>query len=132
MKRSETIALYTEAFLEGKDDVARQKFEAKNDNQKYAAIMTWKRRKALSSASEKPSAATVITSLKNIKKTIAELSDLPSKDSEKILALLDAIREDVNNFEYIKKGQLLKKLRNQRSSLDREIEQLENEGVKEC
>lgn len=132
MKKSETIALYREAFLEGKDEIDRRKFEEKGEDRQYAAVMAWKRRKALAAAADKNNPGMIAATIKNLRKTLVELPELPPKEAEKLLSLADALRDDIANFELIKKGQLLRKLRSQRSSLDREIEQLENKGVKEC
>lgn len=132
MKKTETIALYRDAFLEGKDEIDRRKFEEKDIDRQYAAVMAWKRRKTLAEAAGNSSAASIAAMLKNARKSVAELPELSPKESERLLALVDSLREDIAGFEFIKKGRLLRALRSQRSSLDKEIEQLEREGVKEC
>ncbi|MDE6532959.1 MAG: hypothetical protein K2M27_05440 [Muribaculaceae bacterium] len=133
MKRHETIALYREAFLEGKDEIDRRRFDEKPEDKQYAAIMAWKRRQSLSSESrDKVSAAAIAESLKRVKKDVEMLTELSQKDSEKLKAIIDSIDYDIVNFDLIQKGKRLRMLKSQRSSLDREIEILESEGVKEC
>jgi len=132
MKKTETIALYRDTFLEGRDEIDRRKFDEKNVDKQYASIMAWKRRKELANTTNKISVSSISGILKNVKKTIVELPELQTKDAEKLVALVDAIKSEIADFEIIKKGQLLRKLRSQRNSLDKEIEQLENAGVKEC
>lgn len=132
MKKSETIALYRDAFLEGKDEIDRRKFEEKTEDKQYAAIMAWKRRKSLSESAVDNSAAGIIDVLKKARKNILSIQNLSAKDSEKIAKLAEALADDVKNFDLIKKGRRLRELKSQRSSLDREIEILESEGVKEC
>lgn len=133
MKKSETIAMYRDAFLEGKDEIDRRRFDEKTEDKQYAAVMAWKRRLALSSGPrEKSSAAAIADSLKRIKKEIEQLTDLSPREATKIHAMIESISYDITNFDLIKKGRRLRQLKSQRQNLDREIELLENEGVKEC
>ena len=133
MKKSDTIALYRDAYLEGKDEIDRRKFEEKPDDKKYAAIMAWKRRQTLSAEMrDKPSVNTLVETLKKICKDIENLPELSPKDASKLQALTESITYNITNFDMIKKGQRLRMLKSQRSSLDKEIEILESEGVKEC
>jgi len=133
MKKSETIAMYRDAFLEGKDEIDRRRFDEKTEDKQYAAVMAWKRRLALSSEPrEKSSAAAIADSLKRIKKEIEQLTDLSPREATKIHAMIESISYDITNFDLIKKGRRLRQLKSQRQNLDREIELLENEGVKEC
>ncbi len=133
MKKSETIAMYRDAFLEGKDEIDRRRFDEKSEDKQYAAVMAWKRRLALSSDSrEKSSAAAIADSLKRIKKDVEQLADLSPRDASKIQSIIESIAYDITNFDLIKKGRRLRQLKSQRLTLDREIELLENEGVKEC
>ncbi len=125
MKKSDTIALHKEAFLEGKDEIDRRRFEEKSLDKQYGSIMAWKRRQNLAKAPNDKSAATIINSLKAAWKMIPELQELPQKEAEKMLSLAESIASDVKNFDLIKKSQLLDKLKSQRESLDREIEMLE-------
>ena len=125
MKKSDTIALYKEAVLEGKDEIDRRRFEEKPLDKQYGSIMAWKRRQNLAKAPNDKSAATIINSLKAAWKMIPELQELPQKEAEKMLSLAESIASDVKNFDLIKKSQLLDKLKSQRESLDREIEMLE-------
>lgn len=133
MRKVDTVALYREAFLEGKDNEAREKFDAKDLDRQYIAIMNWKRRqKALAEVNDANSAASLIASLKGIKKSIATLPEISSKEADKIISTLNAIGDDVKNFEAIRKSRRLAELKSQRFSLEREIRMLEDEGVKEC
>lgn len=132
MKKSETIALYKEAFLEGKDEIDRRKFEEKSEDKQYGSIMAWKRRREMTAESnDKNSTANIASCIKSANKAVLSLPELSQKDAAKLLDLAESLASDIKNFDLIKKGQLLRKLKSQRQSIDREIELLENEGVKE-
>lgn len=136
MKKSDTIALYRDAYLEGRDEVDRRNFEEKDENRQYAAIMSWKRRQEIAAgAKEAVNANTpngVYDLVKKAHKALLALNELQQKDQLRLMEAVDRLKEDTDNFEQILKGRRLKELRAQLSNLNREIEQLENEGVQEC
>ncbi len=132
MKREDTIAMYREDFLKGKTEAQCKKFDEKDINKQYGSIMAWKRREGLSKSRPRKapmSSASILDELKRVKKNIPAL-DLSEKDIEKTLAILASIQEDLKNFEDTKKAQRLRDLKSKRSSLDREIQELEQTVVK--
>lgn len=136
MKKSETIALYRDAYLEGRDEVDRRNFEEKDESRQYAAIMSWKRRQEIA-AGAKETANTnnpngVYDLIKKTHKALLALNELSQKDQLRLMEAVDRLKDDTYNFEQILKGRRLRELRAQLSNLNREIEQLENEGVQEC
>lgn len=75
MKKTETIALYRDAFLEGKDEETRRKFDEKDINKQYSSIIAWRRRRNISSDDdEQPSAALALELLKKAKKLSTPLT----------------------------------------------------------
>lgn len=135
MKKSETIALYIEEFLEGRSEEERQRFHEKDLAKQYSSIMAWKRRRDLASNADNLSSVTsMFETLKKIRKAIPNLEVLPQKDADKLRGVLNEIHDDINNFDRIKKGQLLRELENEREkiarqgeNIDRQIEALRQE-----
>lgn len=132
MKKSETIALYRDVYLEGRDEIDRRSFEEKDEARQYAAIMSWRRRQELAATGKEASPSLVLETVKKARKLLLALNELAPKDRERLSSATAELKEDIDNFDLILKGRRLRELRSQRSSLDKEIEQLENEGVKEC
>lgn len=129
MKRTETIAHYKEAFLEGKSDEIRANFENKDINKQYASIVAWKRRQA-GKSDNGVTVSSIVELLRNAKKAISQLSDLSDKDTEKIASLCNEVAEEAANFDMIKKSRKLRQLKEQQDSIARAIAELEEEGVK--
>ena len=136
--RSETIAEYRDEFLSSKSDDYKNKFNEKTLDQQYAAIANWKKNaKNLGMATKdlaKVTAATVMSYLKDAHKKLQKLETLTPKEAEKIVGLLDSVKGVVDNFDRLKKQQLIEVLKNekeklakQNSDLDRQIEKLQNE-----
>lgn len=132
MKKSETIALYRDAYLEGKDEIDRRSFEEKDEARQYAAIMSWRRRQEQAATDREASPSAVLEAVKKARKVLLALNELAPKDRERLSAATAELKNDIDNFEIILKGRRLRELRSQRSSLDKEIEQLESEGIEEC
>lgn len=135
MKRADTIALYKEQYLSGRDEIDRRKFEEKDEQRQYSAIMAWRnRRKAAEQRSDAAEAtpASVAEMLKSAKRAVESFDELSDKDSERLIAALNELKTEITDFDLIRKTRKLKQLRAQRQDLDREIERLESEGVKEC
>lgn len=136
--KSDTIAEYREAFLAGKSEDYRKKFDEKNENQQYAAISHWKSSaKNFAGATKdlaKVTATTVVSYLKDAHKKLKDLETLSPKESAKIISVLDSVKDTIDNFSRLKKEQLLdtlksekEKLQKQGMDLDRQIEALQNE-----
>lgn len=138
LKKNETIAKFRDEFLAEKSDDYKSKFDQKNQEQQYIAIMNWKRKaKALSNATgdlAKVTMANVIAHLKNAHKSLANLTELSPNQAIKVQALLDNVKDTIDNFDRIKKQQLLATLQKKKESLvkegddlNRQIEALQNE-----
>ncbi|MCH5227079.1 MAG: hypothetical protein J1F16_04590 [Muribaculaceae bacterium] len=136
--RSETVAQNLEDFLATKSEEYKNKFYQKNLDQQYAAIAAWKRNaKNLGMATKdlaKVTAATVVSYLKDAHKKLQKLESLSPKEAQKIQDVLDAVKSSIDNFDRVKKQQLLdmyrsekEKLAKQGSDLDRKIEELQNQ-----
>lgn len=136
--KSETIAEYRNEFLAEKSEDYRNQFDQKNENQQYAAINHWLRSaKNLGGATKnlaKVTAATVISYLKDAHKKLEKLDNLSPKEAQKIQDLLDKVKGAINDFDRIKKQQLIevlksekKKLAKQNEDLDRQIQKLQNQ-----
>lgn len=126
MKKTDTIALYIDEYMSGKSDEDRNKFLEKPVDKQYAAIMAWKRRKEIAGASGSPaSPAAMMEVLKKIKKTIPELDNLSQKDADKLRSTLNEIIYDIDNFDKIKKAQLLRELENEKDRISRQGEDLD-------
>ncbi len=132
MKKSETIAMYRDAYLEGKDEIDRRSFEEKDEARQYAAIMSWRRRQEQAATDREASPSAVLEAVKKARKVLLALNELAPKDRERLSAATAELKADIDNFDIILKGRRLRELRSQRSSLDKEIELLESEGLQEC
>lgn len=136
--RSETVEKLRDEFLNTKSEEYRNKFNQKNIDQQYAAIANWKRNaKNLSMATKdlaKVTATNVVAYLKDAHKKLQKLETLTPKEAQKILNLLDKVKGSVDNFDRIKKQQLLVSLKNEKAKLakqgndlDKQIEELQNQ-----
>ena len=136
--KAATVAQYRDQFLAEKSDDYKNKFDQKNLDQQYAAIANWKNNaKKFGMATKdlvKVSAKTVMGYLKDAHKNLVKLENLNPKEQEKIVALLDKVKDTINNFDRVKKEQLLNNLKNEKEKLakqgcdlDRKIEELQNQ-----
>ncbi|MDE5874497.1 MAG: hypothetical protein K2H15_02525 [Muribaculaceae bacterium] len=129
MKKTETIALYKEAFLAGKDEETRRRFEEKDVEKQYGSIIAWRRRQKKSQSEQEETdvmtPAAIIDCLKKIKKNIPDLPTLGQTEAEKLLSLTGEIADDVRNFERIKKSQLLSRLESEQQEIDRQRNSLQ-------
>ena len=132
MKKSETIALYRDAYLEGRDEIDRRAFEEKDEARQYAAIMSWRRRQEQAATDREASPAAVLEAVKRARKVLLALTELAPKERERLSAATAELKNDIDNFDLILKGRRLRELRSQRDSLAKEIEMLESEGIQEC
>ena len=93
MKKSETIALYRDAYLEGRDEIDRRAFEEKDEARQYAAIMSWRRRQEQAATDREASPAAVLEAVKRARKVLLALTELaPKADSYKHLKLPTILR----------------------------------------
>lgn len=140
MRRSktDTINELRDQFLAEKSDDYKNKFNQKTVDQQYAAIANWKRNaKNLGEATKdlaKVTAASVIAYLKDAHNKLTKLETLTPKEAQKIQNVIDSVKDSIDNFDKIKKKQLLKvlesqkkKLAEQNQNLDRQIQELQNE-----
>lgn len=127
MKKTDTIALYRDEYLAGKDDEARRAFDEKSVERQYSCIVTWRRRRKLTApAKNDTSSPTAIAdSLRKLRDALHALPSLADSDRQKILEAAEAVADDVRNFDRIKKGQLLRELQSEQEKMNREREQLE-------
>ncbi len=137
MKKTDTIALYRDAYLAGRDEVDRRAFEEKDVARQYAAIMSWKRRQELAAGatnrqSAQGSVASIIEGVRNASKALQSMEELSPRDAERLSEAVTQLRYELENFDTIRKGRRLRELRSRRQELDREIGLLESEGVEEC
>lgn len=126
MKKTETIALYIDDYLNGKSDDDRQRFHEKPVDKQYSTIMAWKRRREIANSNANlTNVSAMVETFKKIKKAIAELDTLSSKDAEKLHIAINEIICDIDNFDKIKKSQLLRELESEKERIARETENLE-------
>ncbi|MDE6009223.1 MAG: hypothetical protein K2G90_08460 [Muribaculaceae bacterium] len=134
MKKTETIALYKEAFLAGKPEDVRRKFEEKDVEKQYSSIIAWRRRQRKSSVDapeeekmeKQPLIPTsILESLREIKNTIPTFDELPHEMREQLLSVLGEITSDIHNFDRIKKSQLLSKLESEQEEINRQRDTLQ-------
>lgn len=134
MKKTETIALYKEAFLAGKPEEIRRKFEEKDVEKQYSSIIAWRRRQRKSTADapeeekmeKQPlTPSSILASLREIKNTIPTFDELPHEMREQLLGVLGEIISDIHNFDRIKKSQLLSKLESEQEEINRQRDTLQ-------
>jgi RNA processing factor Prp31 len=130
MKKQDTIALYREAYLEGKSDDARRKFDEKEINKQYQVIMTWKRRHGNAKADTSTSPATPAAIADTIRKMVKAVGDLPylnEGDMHMLLEATDQLRNAIANYEINKLDRQLAELTSSRDDIQNRINQLENQ-----
>lgn len=126
MKKTDTIALYIDEYLNGKSDEDRQKFYEKSVEKQYSTIMAWKRRREIANSNANPaSVSAMVETFKKIKKAIGELDSLSPKDADRLRTGLNEIYSDIDNFDKIKKSQLLRELESEKERIARESENLD-------
>ncbi|MDE6576678.1 MAG: hypothetical protein K2K58_00700 [Muribaculaceae bacterium] len=127
MKKTETIALYKEAFLAGKPDEVRRRFEEKDIEKQYSSIIAWKRRQHKGAPIQQDAftPASILETLRKIKSAVPDLPSLSQGETESLLGVLGEITSDIHNFERIKKGQLLSKLESEQAEINRQRESLQ-------
>lgn len=135
---NDTIAQFRDEFLADKSDDYKNKFNEKTQRQQYNAIQNWKRNaKNLGDATKdlaKVTASSVVAYLKDAHKKLTKLETLSPKEAEKIVAWLDNVKGAIDNFDRIKKQQLLQVYQNEKdliakrnTELDDKIQKLQQE-----
>ncbi len=132
MKKTETIALYKESFLAGKPEEVRRRFEEKDMEKQYSSIIAWRRRQRKSTPEEHEETpqpeltpTSIISTLERIKAAIPEFDNIPHEDREAMLRLTGEITSDIQNFDRIKKSQLLSRLETEQEEMNRQRESLQ-------
>ena len=129
LKKEETIAKFKDEFLALKNEAYREKFETKNKEQQYIAIMNWKRnaKKLAESSGElaKVTVANVLGQLKEAHRNLTQLQMVGPKEAAKIQAVLDSVKDTINNFDKLKKQQEIKALKTLKNRLKRQGENLD-------
>lgn len=128
MKKKDVIALYRDAFLEGKDEEAIRRFDEKDLSKQYGSIMAWKRRQRLANAdgnTEQSSVNSILELLKKAKKDVAALESLLPKDRERLSTAINLLKEDIDNFDRIRKARLLRQLESEQEKMNREKDNLD-------
>ena len=129
--KSETIAENINEFLAEKSDDYKNKFYQKSESQQYAAINHWlKSAKNLGVATKglaKVTASTVMGYLKDAHKKLVKLETLSPKEAQKIQELLDKVKGAIDDFDRIKKQQLIEVLKSEKEKLAKQNEILDNQ-----
>lgn len=125
MKKTETIAFYREAFLEGKDEEARRRFDEKDVDKQYASIISWKRRRNIAAEDDsEPSVPVILEMVKKARRHINILENLSQRDSDKLLQAINELFDDVANFHRIRKEKLIRDLEAEKEKIARQEENL--------
>ena len=128
---TQTIADNIDAFLADKSDDYKNKFYNKTERQQYAAINNWKRNaKNLGVATKdlaKVTASNIVAYLKDAHKKLQKMETLSPKDKQKIVSWLDNIKGSLDNFDRIKKQQLLEALQSEKVELAKKNDDLEKQ-----
>lgn len=126
--REQTIEFYRKDFIEGKSEEAIKKFDSKPAHQQYADIMNWKRK---ITKQTKEANGVVIASISNVLKylksanqEIENLTNLSAKDADKTLQAVEIIKDNIQNFDRIRKQHQLAELIKQEEKLQKEGDSL--------
>ena len=127
MKKSETVALHRDAYLLGKDEEAIKRFNEKELEKQYIAIMNWKRKQNAAAGVSALSSTVkdVLAHLKEAHKSLQKLETLSPKDSEKLHNAVEDFKQSIIDFEKIKKQQLIQELKSKKDKLYSEGQDLE-------
>ncbi|MBD5369928.1 MAG: hypothetical protein HDR80_02130 [Bacteroides sp.] len=132
--KEETVAMYAEEYLKGKSEERRQKFNDASLNNKYAAIMAWRRKQE---AASKKSGGTVVTGADVLKHAsglaslIKMANDIKDAERERIYAALDEARQTLDGFNRIRNTREFEELKRVQEEIQRRMEALRADGVNE-
>lgn len=131
MKKTDTIAFYRDAYLNGKSDEEIRMFDEKGIDKQYGSIMAWKRRSRLAAESqgrkeekEAVSVISIVALLRKVKTDIRSLERLNDTDREKLHEALEGAMDEVNNFDRYKMEKLIRELEDKRQEINKEEENL--------
>ncbi len=127
MKKTETIALYRDEYLKGKSEEECIRFDEKDIEKQYGAIMAWKRRTKAAAADKVKndvSVSAIVAVLKKAKADIPTLKTLSDNDKSKLYEALNGALDEVTNFERYKKMELLRHLESERDKITKQGDDL--------
>ena len=126
--RAATVAFYKNDFLSDKSPDYVAKFEEKDVNKQYVDIMNWKRKlkkqQILESGEPLYSVMNIYKLLKDANKEVEGLTNLSPKESEKALQLIEVLKDNIVNFDRIRKQHMLDDLLKQEEQLQKEGDNL--------
>lgn len=125
MTRQETIEKYAAAFLKGKSDEAIEKFNAKEDNLKYASIMQWRRRMKKIENTPK-STRDILETLHKVAALIDNAPHIPDSDISDINAELDKLHGVLASYHERQKAKQIDELEARSREIAMQLEQLRN------
>lgn len=132
MKKTDTIAFYRDAYLEGKSDEERRMFDEKGIDKQYGCIMAWKRRARLAAQGKSESKSTfepvtvssILALLKKAKEDIAILEKLNDAERGKLQDAISGVKDEVDNFDRYRLVKLVEMLESKREEINKEEEKL--------
>lgn len=125
--KADTVALYRDAFLLGKDEQKVKDFDERSLEKQYTAIMNWKRNQKKKAAKEglKPTVKEVLNHIKAANNKIKNLVAMTPQESQKLNDAIEGLKGVVADYEKNKKQLLINELRAQKMKLDSEGQNLE-------
>lgn len=128
MKRTKegTIARYKPEYFANKSEEQIKAFEASPLEKQYYTIMNWRRsvekaKKKNTEDSSEPTFNSFFKLLNDANKELQKLSNLSSKETEKAYSIIDIIKNNIANFDKIKKHRLLNELLKKERKIQSEI-----------
>lgn len=100
MKKEDTIKMYIDAYLEGKQEDARAKFMLKDIDRQYSAIMAWRYRRSRRNDGEDNAGAgaAILEFLINARKKLAATVDLTDQELRDIDLEMSAFSKTMDKF----------------------------------
>lgn len=130
--REETIRLYAEEYLAGRNDEQRQEFYNKPIARQYSNIMAWKRRQdKRNTPVEALDVAAVIKHAQALATMIGMTCMMNEHEMQAMHAAVDAAKDALNNYYRVRNTRELQALKRQQEEIQRRIEQLRYEGADE-
>lgn len=125
MKKEETIKMYTEAFLAGRSEKAREAFLAKSPQKQYSCLMAWRHRMRHSNKTTDGSG--IIDHLKVVHKKINAATDINESELLTIDTELAAIRDGLRIFAENRKAREIQELEKQQARITERLRSLKGE-----
>lgn len=123
MKKSDTLNLYIDEFLEGKSEVAKEEFLSRSIDRQYASVMAWKQRKNAAKMKQ-ISFQNVLNTLKETRKSIPFLENLSSADINKLHKEIKNIENAINDYEKMRAEQEILQLESEQRRITEKLNQL--------